>query len=182
MSALRKALSVALAGVVLLVVIVVAQRHFLNAAEERGRKSGAAIQHATDQLATDSALAVVARATQARLDSAVRVVAAHFAATDTVYRTARAQIVERYHTDTLIQRFVMQSDSTIGACKGNVLSCELARQNAEQDAARTHLKLSERDATIVEMAHADAPPPRSCTVPAIVGGLAGLGLGSLLHH
>lgn len=181
MTSLKRIALALLAGVFLVLIIVLAERHFLDAAEARGRKSGAAIQHATDQLATDSALARAALVAQAKLDSAVMVAAAHFAATDTVYRTTRAQIVERYHTDTLIQRFVMQSDSTIGACKGNVLSCELARENAEHDAARERLTVHLRDQTILEMAHIAAPPPRSCTAPAILGGVLGALVGHSIH-
>jgi hypothetical protein len=182
-NSVRNAVYAAIAGVFLLLAVVLAERHFLDAAEERGRKSGAAIQHATDQLATDSALARVERLAQAKLDSVEHEAAVKFAHADTVYRTARARLVTDtlFQHDTVAQQVLKTADDDVHACKEDLLSCAAARANAERDAARAHLTVSERDATILEMAHTTAPPPRSCTAPAILSGVLGALVGHALH-
>lgn len=184
MSTLRKTLVAVIAGVVLVLLVVLIERHFLDGAESRGRASGAAIQHAADQQAADSALARAERLAQAKLDSVESAAAVKFAHADTVYRTARERLVTDtlFQHDTVAQQVLKTADDDVHACKEDALSCAAARANAEQDAARAHVAVSQRDATILEMAHAVAPPPRSCTVPTVVGGLAGFGLAALLHH
>lgn len=184
MTAMRRTIIAVIAGVVLVLLVVLIERHFLDDAESRGRASGAAIQHATDQQATDSALARAERLAQAKLDSVESAAAVKFAHADTVYRTARERLVTDtlFQHDTVAQQVLKTADDDVRACKEDLLSCAASRANAERDAARAHLTVSERDATILEMAHASAPSPRSCTVSTVVGGLAGFGLAALLHH
>lgn len=184
MSTLRKYFYACTVGVVLLLIVIFAEKYFLARAEERGRKSGAAIQSAQDTRARDSALAVAEARTQARFDSLERAAALVFAQRDTVYRAAR----ERLRTDTLFQRdtvfqeILAKADADVAACKDNVLACQVARANAEQDAARSRLTVFDRDTTILRMAHQSLPPPRSCLPQSLAGGVLGAAIAIVVHR
>lgn len=182
MSTFKRILLACTAGAVVLLVVVCAERYLLRSAEDRGRKSGAAIQAAKDQIAIDSALARSRAVIQVALDSierAKRSTAAHDAA-------QFADVVVRYRDrvvhDTVVQQIVTAAAQQQRSCSEDAEACRVAREFAERDAAAARLLVHDRDTTILRLAHQAVPPPRSCVPQSLAGALLGAAAATVLHR